>query len=55
MSYSVGVISDFSCLFFEVEVLRIIAGESGGIGRRAGLRIQWDFPWGFDSPLSHIF
>ena len=27
--------------------------ESGGTGRRAGLRIQWDIPWGFESPLSH--
>src|ERR1700757_4561248 len=27
--------------------------ESGEIGRRAGLRIQWGNPWGFDSPLSH--
>ena len=26
---------------------------SGGIGRRAGLRIQWGNPWGFESPLSH--
>ena len=28
-------------------------GEGGGIGRRAGLRIQWGNPWGFESPLSH--
>ena len=28
-------------------------GESGGIGRRAGLRIQWGNPWEFESPLSH--
>ena len=27
--------------------------ESGGIGRRAGLRIQSRKGWGFDSPLSH--
>lgn len=27
---------------------------SGGIGRRAGLRIQWGNPWGFESPLSHL-
>jgi trigger factor len=27
--------------------------ESGGTGRRAGFRILWDNPWGFDSPLSH--
>ena len=28
--------------------------ESGGTGRRAGLRIQWaQIPWGFNSPLSH--
>ena len=27
--------------------------ESGGIGRRAGLRIQWGNPWEFESPLSH--
>ena len=27
---------------------------SGGIGRRAGLRIQWSNPWGFESPLSHV-
>jgi integrase len=29
--------------------------ESGGIGRRAGFRIQWGNPWGFESPLSHFF
>ena len=28
--------------------------ESGGIGRRARLRIWWDTPWGFESPLSHV-
>ena len=28
-------------------------GESGGIGRRAGFRIQWGNPWEFESPLSH--
>ena len=27
--------------------------RSGGIGRRAGLRIQWSNPWGFESPLWH--
>ena len=27
--------------------------ESGGIGRRAGLRIQSRKGWGFESPLSH--
>src|SRR5690606_14783428 len=27
----------------------------GGIGRRAGLRILWGNPWGFDSPLEHFF
>ena len=28
--------------------------ESGGIGRRARLRISWGLaPWGFESPLSH--
>src|SRR3954465_7379102 len=27
--------------------------ESGGIGRRAGLRIQWGNPWEVESPLSH--
>ena len=27
---------------------------SGGTGRRAGLRIQWGNPWGFESPLSHL-
>src|SRR5207302_719693 len=27
--------------------------ESGGTGRRAGLRIPWGNPWGFDPPLSH--
>src|SRR5216117_1064191 len=26
--------------------------ESGGTGRRAGLRIQWGNSWGFESPLS---
>jgi hypothetical protein len=26
---------------------------SGGIGRRAGLRIQWGNPSGFESRLSH--
>ena len=28
--------------------------ESGGTGRRAGLRIQWGNSWGFKSPLSHV-
>ena len=29
--------------------------ESGGIGRRIGLRIRWGFSlWGFKSPLSQI-
>src|SRR2546429_9969523 len=30
-------------------------GESGGTGRRAGLRIQWGKPWGVEAPLSHQF
>src|SRR4030042_6522725 len=29
------------------------ACESGGTGRRAGLRIQWGNLWGFKSPPSH--
>src|SRR5216683_5716529 len=36
-----------------VVTYRIASGESGGTGRRAGLRIQWGNPWGFNSPLSH--
>src|SRR5262249_24113354 len=28
--------------------------ESGGTGRRAGLRIRWGNPWGVDAPLSHF-
>ena len=28
--------------------------EDGGTGRRAGFRIQWGNPWGFDSPSSHM-
>ena len=28
-------------------------GESGGIGRRTGLRSRRGSPWGFESPLSH--
>jgi hypothetical protein len=31
----------------------IASCESGGTGRRAGLRIQWGNLWGFKSPLSH--
>src|SRR4051812_3629683 len=27
--------------------------EVAEFGRRAGLRIQWSNPWGFESPLSH--
>src|SRR5581483_4388960 len=34
-------------------LLRSAGRESGGTGRRAGLRIRWGNPWGFDSPLSH--
>src|SRR5580765_7562677 len=30
-------------------------GESGGTGRRAGLRIQWGNPCGFNSRLSHHY
>ena len=29
--------------------------ECGGTGRRAGFRIQWDIPCGFESHLSHIY
>ncbi len=29
------------------------AGASGGIGRRAGLRIPWGNPWRFESSLAH--
>jgi hypothetical protein len=32
---------------------RGVKSESGGIGRRAGLRIQSRKGWGFNSPLSH--
>jgi hypothetical protein len=30
------------------------SGESGGIGRRAGLRSRCLRTWGFESPLSHV-
>lgn len=30
-----------------------LSRSGGGIGRRAGLRILWGNPWGFDSPLEH--
>lgn len=30
------------------------ARASGGIGRRAGLRILWRDPWGFESPLAQL-
>ena len=33
--------------------LRFFACESGGIGRRARLRIWYRKVWGFESPLSH--
>ena len=33
---------------------QVHTSESGGIGRRAGFRIQWGNPWGFESPLSHL-
>ena len=31
----------------------IASAEVAEFGRRAGLRIQWSNPWGFESPLSH--
>ena len=34
-------------------IMAEVRGESGGIGRRAGFRIQWGNPWEFESPLSH--
>ncbi len=34
--------------------LRLFTRESGGIGRRAGLRIQSRKGWEFESPLSHL-
>lgn len=34
-------------------IYRPCRSESGGIGRRAGLRIQSRKGWGFESPLSH--
>ena len=33
--------------------LLIASAEVAEFGRRAGLRIQWSNPWGFESPLSH--
>src|SRR5204863_3850024 len=30
-----------------------LCAEVAEFGRRAGLRIQWSNPWGFESPLSH--
>ena len=32
---------------------RLFSSRGGGIGRRAGFRILWGDPWGFESPLSH--
>ena len=32
----------------------IAASASGGTGRRAGFRILWGNPWGFESPLAQI-
>src|SRR5690349_13338579 len=32
----------------------VLSGDRGGTGRRAGLRILWGNPWGFDSLRSHI-
>jgi hypothetical protein len=34
-------------------LLLVISSESGGIGRRARLRIWYRKVWGFESPLSH--
>ena len=36
-------------------MIKALIGEGGGIGRRAGLRIQWGDPWGFNSPLRIFF
>ena len=40
-------------LEFAIMVIGLVLCESGGIGRRAGFRIQWGNPWEFESPLSH--
>jgi hypothetical protein len=40
-------------LEFAIIVAELTPCESGGIGRRAGFRIQWGNPWEFESPLSH--
>jgi hypothetical protein len=32
---------------------KILLGERGGTGRRAGFRSRWGNPWGFESPRSH--
>ena len=33
----------------------VLKCESGGIGRRARLRIWYRKVWGFESPLSHYY
>src|SRR5689334_6428695 len=53
-----GVIAVILALFLSVgplcySSLRFFACESGGIGRRARLRIWFRKEWGFESPLSH--
>jgi hypothetical protein len=36
-------------------IKQILPCESGGVGRRTGLRIRRGNPWGFESPLSHQY
>src|SRR3990172_7819800 len=52
MVYGDGILVNFPTMNHESLTVNP-EGESGGIGRRAGLRIPWVKPWGFDSPLSH--
>ena len=42
-------------IFFLIMTKLLPICESGGTGIRAGFRILWGNPWGFESPLSHHF
>jgi hypothetical protein len=37
-----------------IAIFSMASAEVAEFGRRAGLRIQWSNPWGFESPLSHL-
>jgi hypothetical protein len=53
-SFGVGSIElDFHAIRRRCYLL-IASAEVAEFGRRAGLRIQWSNPWGFESPLSHL-